>query len=88
MAPSSYSTVLLLSLSSFLVSGYVIDVEFSDSMIIAVDDSPVLIELYFESFCPGCRNFITTMLYPAFDKLRDSGIMKVLITTYKPVVIL
>jgi len=82
MAHSSLSTVLLLSLGSFLVNGYVIDVEFSDSMIIAVDDSPVLIELYFESFCPGCRNFITTMLYPAFDKLRDSGIMKVAIYPY------
>ena len=71
--------VLLFSSSSFLVSGYVLDIEFSDSMIINVDDSPVLVELYYESFCPGCRNFITTQLYTAFDKLRDSGIMKVYI---------
>eukprot|EP00090_Calanus_glacialis_P005123 TRINITY_DN1393_c0_g1_i4.p1 TRINITY_DN1393_c0_g1~~TRINITY_DN1393_c0_g1_i4.p1 ORF type:complete len:242 (-),score=65.48 TRINITY_DN1393_c0_g1_i4:299-1024(-) len=74
--------VLLFSSSSFLVSGYVLDIEFSDSMIINVDDSPVLVELYYESFCPGCRNFLTTMLYPAFDKLRDSGIMKAAIYPY------
>jgi len=73
---------LLFSSSSLvLASCYVVD-DISDSMIIAVDDTPVLVELYYESLCPGCRAFLTTMLYPAFDRLRDSGIMKVAIYPY------
>ena len=60
---------LLLSLSMYLaVSGYVIDVENSNALLLSKDDSPVLVELYYESLCPGCRRFISTMLYPAFDK--------------------
>jgi len=73
---------LLFFSNCFLVSSYVISDDISDSVIIAVDESPVLVELYYESFCPGCRNFITTMLYPTFDKLRDAGIMKVGIYPY------
>ena len=81
MPSNSIFLVFLFSSSFFLVSSYVLDVDdMSNSMIIAIDDAPVLVELYYESFCPGCRAFITTMLYPAFDKLRDSGIMKVNIT--------
>jgi len=76
------TTLILLSSSCFLVSSYVISDDISDSIIIGVDDSPVLVELYYESFCPGCRAFITTMLYPTFDKLRDAGIMKVGIYPY------
>lgn len=78
----SISHLIYLFSSVYLVHGYVLDVDFSDSMIVAVDDSPVLVELYYESFCPGCRAFINTMLYPAFDKLRDSGIMKIAIYPY------
>ena len=76
------TTLILLSSSCFLVSSYVISDDISDSIIIGVDDSPVLVELYYESFCPGCRAFITTMLYPTFDKLRDAGIMKVITTAW------
>ncbi|XP_072297958.1 gamma-interferon-inducible lysosomal thiol reductase-like [Eucyclogobius newberryi] len=32
---------------------------------------PVKIELYYESLCPGCRNFITSMLYPTSVLLGD-----------------
>ena len=60
------------------IQSYVLDIENSNSQIITVDEAPVHIELFYESLCPGCRNFITTMLFPAFDKLKDSGIMKVI----------
>lgn len=40
-------------------------------------EAPVLVELYYESFCPGCRAFLTGMLYPAYDKLKDTGVMEV-----------
>uniref|UniRef100_A0A8C6U1V5 Gamma-interferon-inducible lysosomal thiol reductase n=1 Tax=Neogobius melanostomus TaxID=47308 RepID=A0A8C6U1V5_9GOBI len=32
---------------------------------------PVKIGLYYESLCPGCRNFITSMLYPTSVLLGD-----------------
>ena len=61
----------------FYSSGYVLSIDGLDSLIIAVDEAPIKVELYYESLCPGCRNFITTMLYPAWEKLKDTGIMKV-----------
>ena len=39
--------------------------------------SAVRVELYYESLCPACRNFITEMLFPTFGKLIDTGIMEV-----------
>jgi len=73
------------SLCSFLLallvlvtrgSGFVLDLHYSQSRLVTMDDTPVLVELYYESLCPGCRNFISTMIYPTFDKLRDTGIVK------------
>lgn len=32
---------------------------------------PVKLELYYESLCPGCRGFITSMLYPSSVLLED-----------------
>merc|ERR1719382_1649447 len=46
------------------------------------DEPPITIELYYESFCPGCRAFVTGMLFTAFEKLKDTGIMKVMIYPY------
>jgi len=46
------------------------------------EEPPVTIELYYESFCPGCRAFVTGMLFTAFEKLKDTGIMKVMIYPY------
>jgi len=45
-------------------------------------EAPVLVELYYESFCPGCRAFLTGMLYPAYDKLKDTGVMEVVLYPY------
>jgi len=54
----------------------------SSIQVVRQDSAPVLVELFYESFCPGCRAFITTMLYPAFDKLKDTGIMEVRLWPY------
>lgn len=42
----------------------------------------VTIELYYESLCPGCRNFITTSLYHAWKTLRQTGIMDIKMYPY------
>ena len=34
---------------------------------------PVLVELYYESLCPYCREFINDQLYPTFVKLANTG---------------
>jgi len=36
-------------------------------------NGPVLVELYHESLCPYCREFITDQLYPTYVKLADTG---------------
>lgn len=41
---------------------------------------PVTIGLYFESLCPGCRNFLTSMLYPTWVLLAD--VMDVTLVPY------
>lgn len=43
---------------------------------------PVMLELYFESLCPGCRHFITTMLYPTWKKFLDTKILKIQLYPY------
>lgn len=35
--------------------------------------SPVSVELYYESFCGGCRTFILGQLWPTFQALKNSG---------------
>jgi len=52
------------------------------SQLITRDEAPVLVELYYESLCPGCRAFLTTQLFPAYTKLQDTGIMKVALYPY------
>jgi len=46
------------------------------------DVKPVLVELYYESLCPGCRAFMMSQLYPTFLKLKDSGIMDIKLYPY------
>jgi hypothetical protein len=36
-------------------------------------NGPVLVELYHESLCPYCKEFINDQLYPTFVKLADTG---------------
>ena len=60
-----------------IAQSYVLDVENSDSVVITVDAEPVLVELYYESLCPGCRQFITGMLSPTWDLMKDTGTMQV-----------
>ena len=35
--------------------------------------TPVTVELYYESLCPGCRSFITTSLKHAWKTLKTTG---------------
>ena len=46
------------------------------------DAAPVKVSLYYESLCPGCRQFIHTQLYPTFQKLSSSGILEVELVPY------
>ena len=34
---------------------------------------PVLVELYYESLCPYCKEFINDQLFPTFTKLANTG---------------
>ena len=36
-------------------------------------NGPVLVELYYESLCPYCKEFINEQLFPTFTKLANTG---------------
>eukprot|EP00794_Sanderia_malayensis_P007949 gene7949-8806_t len=44
--------------------------------------SPVKVALYYESLCPGCRQFIASQLFPTFQKLDSSGILSIELVPY------
>jgi len=46
------------------------------------DAAPVNVTLYFESLCPGCRNFIATQMFPTYLKLAQSGILNIELVPY------
>nr|XP_039269319.1 gamma-interferon-inducible lysosomal thiol reductase-like isoform X1 [Styela clava] len=46
------------------------------------DAQPVMLDLYFESLCPGCRQFITKMLYPTWKQFLDTKILKIQLYSY------
>jgi len=46
------------------------------------DAAPVEVTLYFESYCPGCKQWILSTAYPAFEKLQSSGILKLTLVPY------
>ena len=41
------------------------------------DADPVEVTLYFESYCPACREAILDQIYPTYQQLASSGILKV-----------
>merc|ERR1719427_384529 len=43
---------------------------------------PVQVDLYYESLCPYCRQFITEQLYPTWNKLYNTRIFNVSIVPY------
>ena len=47
-----------------------------------VDAEPVKVALYYESLCPGCREFLTHQLYPAYKKLYSTGILDITLVPY------
>ncbi|CAK8671419.1 unnamed protein product [Clavelina lepadiformis] len=44
--------------------------------------SPVRVSVYFESYCPDSINFITTVLYPTWEKLHSTGIIHLMLIPY------
>ena len=73
---------LVLMFLPFLSQSYVLEIENSNSLVITVDPEPVVVELYYESLCPGCREFITRMLGPTWDTMRDTGAMQIAVYPY------
>jgi len=49
---------------------------------IASPPPPVFVELYYESLCPFCQNFTEYQLYPTWEKLQHTGIMKIAMYPY------
>ena len=66
-------------LNSFVIGFSIFDYQKTNQIDVwsKADKSPVKLELFYESLCPGCRNFITNHLYKTWKKLQKSG------TTYK-----
>ena len=46
------------------------------------DAQPILIELYYESLCGGCRQFILEQLFPTYEKLYSTGIFDIKLYPY------
>ena len=42
----------------------------------------VKVALYYESLCPGCREFLTHQLYPACKKLYSIDILDITLVPY------
>jgi len=55
----------------------------TNEVVVTLDESrefahvPVKIDLYYETFCPACRDFITGQLWQTFNKLKNSEIMEI-----------
>ncbi len=46
-------------------------------------DAPAIkVSLYYESLCPGCRDFIHSQLYPAFEALNGTGVLDIELVPY------
>ena len=66
---------LVLSFNSFVIGLSLFDYQTNEiDFWSKAEKSPVKLELFYESLCPGCRNFITNHLYKTWKKLKKSGI--------------
>ena len=43
---------------------------------------PVNVTLYYESLCPGCHQFILESLIPTWEKVKNIGLMSVVLRPY------
>merc|ERR1712168_1397624 len=46
------------------------------------DAPPVTIDLFYEALCPSCKWFIRYQLIPTWEKLKDTGILKINLHAY------
>eukprot|EP00088_Acartia_fossae_P022310 TRINITY_DN23550_c0_g1_i1.p1 TRINITY_DN23550_c0_g1~~TRINITY_DN23550_c0_g1_i1.p1 ORF type:complete len:230 (-),score=26.19 TRINITY_DN23550_c0_g1_i1:51-740(-) len=58
------------------MSVFIGEVVSSPTKIKDVRSGTVKVDLYYESYCPGCRHFVETQLVPAFSLLTDTGIVE------------
>jgi len=55
---------------------------FLTTNIAASAGQPLQIELYYEAFCGGCRQFILEQLFPSYKKLYSTGIFEITLYPY------
>ena len=46
---------------------------FASGLVCQTASGSVLVELYYESLCPYCKEFINDQLFPTYKKLENTG---------------
>ena len=52
------------------------------AVVVVENVQPVVVALYYETLCPECQHFITHQMWPTFQALGKSGIMKLVLYPY------